>query len=80
MQIPVGWALDHIGPRRTAAVLLGLGAGGGAVLFALATSPGTYLGVDGADGHRLFAGADGELLHHRARASRRACSARSRAR
>ena len=39
MQIPVGWALDHIGPRRTAAVLLALAAGGGAVLFALATEP-----------------------------------------
>lgn len=38
MQIPVGWALDHIGPRRVAAVLLGI-AGAGAGLFALATSP-----------------------------------------
>lgn len=39
MQVPVGWALDHIGPRRTAAVLLGLGAGGGAALFAVAATP-----------------------------------------
>lgn len=39
MQIPVGWALDHIGPRRTAAVLLGLGGGGGAALFAVASAP-----------------------------------------
>ncbi|MGJ8626948.1 MAG: MFS transporter [Sulfitobacter sp.] len=38
MQIPVGWALDTIGPRRTAAWLLLLGGGGGAAVFALATS------------------------------------------
>lgn len=40
LQIPVGWALDRIGPRRTAAVLLGLGGGGGAALFAVAQGPG----------------------------------------
>src|SRR5690606_5082353 len=39
MQLPVGWALDRIGPRWTTAVLLALGGGGGATLFALATSP-----------------------------------------
>ncbi|TRW98861.1 MFS transporter [Paracoccus sp. M683] len=39
MQVPVGWALDHIGPRRTVAVLLGLGGAGGAAIFALATAP-----------------------------------------
>lgn len=39
MQLPVGLALDKIGPRRTAAVLLLAGGSGGAVLFALATSP-----------------------------------------
>ncbi|WP_164660700.1 MFS transporter [Tropicibacter sp. Alg240-R139] len=39
MQLPVGLALDKIGPRRTAAVLLLIGGGGGAVLFALATDP-----------------------------------------
>ncbi len=38
MQIPVGWALDRIGPRRTASVLLLLGGAGGAVLFGMATS------------------------------------------
>ncbi len=38
MQIPVGWALDTIGPRRTAAWLLLLGGGGGAALFAVASS------------------------------------------
>jgi len=38
MQLPVGWALDRIGPRRTASVLLGLGGGGGAALFAVATT------------------------------------------
>ena len=43
-QIPVGWALDRVGPRRTAAVLLILGGGGGAAIFALATEPG-HIGV-----------------------------------
>ena len=38
MQIPVGWALDKIGPKATAAALFGVGAGGGALIFALATS------------------------------------------
>ena len=38
MQIPVGWALDRIGPRLTASVLLGLCGAGGAALFATATS------------------------------------------
>ncbi|GIT92604.1 MFS transporter [Jannaschia pagri] len=38
MQIPVGWALDRIGPRRTASVLLGLAGGGGAALMATAQS------------------------------------------
>ncbi len=39
MQIPVGAALDRIGPRRTASVLLALAGGGGALLFALAQAP-----------------------------------------
>lgn len=39
MQLPVGWSLDRIGPRRTASVLLLFGGGGGATLFALATAP-----------------------------------------
>ncbi len=39
MQLPVGWALDHIGPRRVAAGLLAAGGAGGAALFAAATSP-----------------------------------------
>lgn len=38
-QIPVGAALDRIGPRRTAAVILAIGGGGGAALFAMATTP-----------------------------------------
>ncbi|MCB1355677.1 MAG: MFS transporter [Maritimibacter sp.] len=42
MQIPVGWALDHLGPRRVAAVLLAV-AGAGAAVFALATAPGAIL-------------------------------------
>lgn len=40
MQLPVGWALDTIGPRRTASVLFGVGGAGGATLFALAQGPG----------------------------------------
>lgn len=39
MQIPVGWALDRIGPRKTTAVLLFLGGAGGAGVFAAATAP-----------------------------------------
>ncbi|WP_299139246.1 MFS transporter [uncultured Tateyamaria sp.] len=39
MQIPVGRALDTIGPRRTAGWLLLVGGGGGAALFALAQGP-----------------------------------------
>lgn len=39
MQIPVGAALDRIGPRRTAAVLLACGGAGGALLFGLAQGP-----------------------------------------
>ncbi|EDM70461.1 phosphoglyceromutase [Roseobacter sp. AzwK-3b] len=39
MQLPVGWALDRIGPRRTASVLLLIGGGGGAAVFALAQGP-----------------------------------------
>jgi len=35
-QIPLGMALDQIGPRRTTALMLGLGGTGGAALFALA--------------------------------------------
>lgn len=37
-QIPLGMALDHFGPRRTTALMLGLGGTGGAVVFAAATS------------------------------------------
>ncbi len=40
MQIPVGWALDVVGPRRTAAFLLATGAAGGALVFAMAQGPG----------------------------------------
>lgn len=39
MQIPVGAALDRVGPRLTAVSLLALGGGGGAIAFALATTP-----------------------------------------
>lgn len=40
MQLPVGWALDTLGPRRTAASLFLLGAAGGCVVFATAQGPG----------------------------------------
>ena len=39
-QIPVGIALDRIGPRRTVAVLLAAGGAGGTAVFATATGPG----------------------------------------
>ncbi len=39
MQFPVGVSLDRYGPRRTAGILLGVGCGGGTLLFALATGP-----------------------------------------
>lgn len=39
LQLPVGWALDRIGPRLTSSILLLVGGAGGAALFALATTP-----------------------------------------
>lgn len=39
MQLPVGAALDRIGPRRTVSVLLALGGAGGAAVFAQASAP-----------------------------------------
>lgn len=39
MQVPIGWALDRVGPRLTAGVLMAVGAGG-ALLFAQATGAG----------------------------------------
>lgn len=39
MQFPVGWALDTIGPKRTASVLLGVCGTGGAMLFGFAQGP-----------------------------------------
>lgn len=41
MQLPVGLALDRIGPRLTASALLAVGGGGGAALFAMAQGPGS---------------------------------------
>lgn len=41
MQVPIGFALDAYGPRRTASVLLALGGGGGALVFATASTSGT---------------------------------------
>lgn len=39
MQLPVGAALDSLGPRRTSAWLMGVAGGAGAAMFALATAP-----------------------------------------
>ena len=39
MQFPVGWSLDKFGARLTASVMLAIGGGGGAAIFALATEP-----------------------------------------
>lgn len=39
MQIPVGEALDRVGPRITAVVLFALGGAGGALMFAFAQTP-----------------------------------------
>ena len=39
MQLPVGWALDTLGPKRTTAVLMAFGAGGGSIVFSIATDP-----------------------------------------
>jgi len=39
MQLPVGAALDRVGPRATTAVLFGVGGAGGALLFAAASGP-----------------------------------------
>lgn len=44
MQIPVGWALDRIGPRLTSAVLLLIGGAGGALVFAAASSS-VHIGI-----------------------------------
>ncbi|MEX1234098.1 MAG: MFS transporter [Roseovarius sp.] len=38
-QLPVGWALDRLGPRRTTSAVLLVGGAGGALLFALAAAP-----------------------------------------
>ena len=39
MQIPVGTALDKVGPKLTSSVIFLLGGAGGSVIFALATTP-----------------------------------------
>ncbi|MFC5585771.1 MFS transporter [Nitratireductor kimnyeongensis] len=43
MQFVVGVSLDRYGPRRTAAFLLTVCGGGGALMFALAPTPGTII-------------------------------------
>lgn len=48
MQIPVGWLLDMKSPRITAATLLVLGGGGGALVFSTAQGPlGVYAAMIG---------------------------------
>ena len=42
-QFPIGYSLDTFGPRRTAGVLHGLAAGGGAAVFAMASTPGDII-------------------------------------
>jgi MFS family permease len=42
-QLPVGWALDRIGPRRTAALMFAAGGAGGAAVFAMAQGPGAVI-------------------------------------
>ena len=44
MQIPVGIALDKVGPRLTSSLLLAFGGAGGAIAFALATGP-THIAI-----------------------------------
>ena len=39
MQIPVGTALDKVGPKLTSSFIFLLGGAGGSVIFALATTP-----------------------------------------
>ncbi len=39
-QLPIGWALDRIGPRRTSSVMLLIGGAGGALVFGIAQGPG----------------------------------------
>jgi len=39
MQLPIGAALDSLGPRRTSGWLMAVAGGGGAAVFALATQP-----------------------------------------
>jgi predicted MFS family arabinose efflux permease len=39
MQLPIGAALDTLGPRRTSAWLMGVAGGAGAAIFALASAP-----------------------------------------
>ena len=37
-QLPIGWALDRLGPRRTVSIVLLVGGAGGALLFAAAAT------------------------------------------
>ena len=60
MQIPVGWLLDNVGPKKTSSILFGIGAAGGAALFAVAFTGETLhplvgLGTAGVVGGLIFA-------------------------
>lgn len=57
MQLPIGWALDTVGPRRTAATLLMLGGAGDNAC--------ACVDCHGADRDRLCARIDGVILYLR---------------
>ena len=77
MQIPVGWALDRVGPRRSSAVLLLIGGAGGAGCVRGRNDPVPCGARHGADRGRMLAGSDGILLHLCTRVSaRQICHAR----
>ena len=78
MQLPVGWALDHLGPRRTASVLFGIGGagGGGGLRAGAGGGAGRDHGGNGSDRDRLRADPDGDLFHSSRGSTRRPSSAR----
>ena len=65
-QFAVGVSLDRFGPRRTASILLAVGAGLGRIPVFRRDGAVDGHRRDGADRHRLLAGADGVAVHLRA--------------
>ncbi len=63
MQIPIGWSLDTIGPRRTAASLFLIGAAGGVSNFRCCHISVPNQHGNAIDWRRLFTSADGILLY-----------------